>query len=183
MTQNADERTQKLCRRRGSLLHIFDVQGAPSWMKVLLLKPFIDVEICFLKLFCFETYRSAIGVVKSIRHFDFANRGIWLIYPICCIMFLFLLFGKVDDFNLGKRKNVWNTVCHFINTYSTKQPDLYFLGSYKGDVTSLVKLWMENTSRRRVFSLWTLYVLLWNILLLSALNSICWPYFLLPHIL
>ena len=35
------------------------------------------------------------------------------------------------------------------NTYSMEQPDLY----HKNDVTNLVKFCMENTSRRRVFSL------------------------------
>ena len=39
-----------------------------------------------------------------------------------------------------------------INTYSMKQPDLYYFETHKNDVTSLVKFCMENTSRRRVFS-------------------------------
>ena len=40
-----------------------------------------------------------------------------------------------------------------INTHSMKQPDLYYFEAIKiNDVTSLVKFCIENTSRRRVFS-------------------------------
>ena len=38
------------------------------------------------------------------------------------------------------------------DTYSMKQPDLYYFETIKNDATSLVKFCLENTSRRRVFS-------------------------------
>ena len=57
----------------------------------------------------------------------------------------------ITSFDLSPEILAINVLKALINTFSMKQPDLYILKP-KNDVTSLVKFCIENTSRRRVFS-------------------------------
>ena len=58
------------------------------------------------------------------------------------------LYTRVIDVITARQQGVWS----IINAYSMKEPDLYCFETIKNGATSQVKFCMENTRRRRVFS-------------------------------